>query len=96
MKADDAVSAKFLDAAADGWPSNDAVQALRQSRQGRSSPRCAKAASEYAETVQKFQDMNVSWQSECKADPEFGGAKLPDTLATVRERVRQFPAATPK
>jgi hypothetical protein len=84
LKADDALVSKFLDGAAKGKLSNDTVQALI-SELGPEVASLSKLATEYASAVQQFQDMNKSWQSECKADPDFGGAKLPDTLAAVRK-----------
>jgi len=82
LKADDANSAKFLDAAAKLGLSNDAVQTLVKEI-GPHFAEMAKQASDFAASFQNFQDMNKSWQSECQSDPEFGGAKLEDTRAMV-------------
>jgi len=80
---EDPLVKSFLEGAAKGALSNEAVNSV-----------LAEIAPKVAEQLRApylaWKTTNDAWQAEVKADPDIGGAKLPQTIATIKKGIERF------
>ncbi len=83
LKAEDPLLSKFLEGAAEAGLPQDKVQALV----ARVAPDLMR---QVAEPYEAWNQLQTDWQSQVKADPEIGGARLPEALARISTLMDRF------
>lgn len=83
ITAEDPLVKSFLEGAAKGGMDNESVNAVL-------SEIAPKIAEQLRAPYQAWKTLNDTWQAEIKADPDIGGAKLPQTIATINKGIERF------